>query len=166
MRFVTFIPFVAIMWSACNNTERDKFKDSADERSSGKMGSLIKRANSYYYQDDFANSVKYFDSIIKLDSSNGEYYYKRAFSYTKLIAREDAIKDFKKAILFQYKVAPSCFNIGVNYSYDDDSLALYYFKKSSETDQNFPDVYPEISDCKKRLAEKRGLQLEKLKAKQ
>jgi tetratricopeptide (TPR) repeat protein len=127
----------------------------AEKRGTG-LDSMVAHANKLYYADNYVDAVAEYSRLINIDSTNGEYYYKRGFSYAKLLFRKKAIQDFQNAIRFHFKSASACYNIGVNSSYDDDSFALYYFKKSLELDPSLTQARQDMIDCEMRL-KKRGI---------
>jgi len=111
-------------------------------------------ANGFYNRDEHVKSMEYFSKLIAHDSTNGEYYFKRAYSYAMLIIKQNAIADYKKSIKYNFKAASSYFNMGLDYSYVDDTLALRSFQKCVEIDPAFSDAYTQIANCKMRLSTK------------
>jgi tetratricopeptide (TPR) repeat protein len=114
---------------------------------------LLKKAQFLYEQDKYQTAIIYFDSLISIDSTQGKYFYERAYSYTELSNRGRAIEDYKKSIECQFKVNDSYYNIGVNYFLTNDSLAIYYFQKCLSVDPGYTDAYDEILFLKKKRAQ-------------
>lgn len=108
-------------------------------------------ADSLYFANKYREAVSLYDELIKRDSLQGEYYYRRAFSNSNLLKKNMAIKDYLKAIDLNYKVDAAYFNAGINCSFDNDSLALLFFQKCLEANPNYPDAEIEIKECRKRL---------------
>ena len=153
-RFMSYkmaVWIITITAFSCDNQQ----KKIQSQRTSVDITILESKANILYYQDRYLEAVKYFDSLIKIDSLNGEYYYKRAFSHGMLSQRIMAVDDYKKAIQFKFKVNDAYYNIGVNYLFTNDSLALSNFERCIETDPNYFDAYWQIEACKKRLTKER-----------
>jgi tetratricopeptide (TPR) repeat protein len=142
--------FIVIALVSCGNPEKENRSDVSPDKK-GKQKDLELKAIMLYDQENYADAVKYFDSLINLDPINGKYYYGRAFSYGMLIQKTKAIEDYKKAIKYNYKVNHSYYNIGINYMYVNDSLAVYYFKKCLMIDPGYVNAAVEISDCNRRL---------------
>jgi tetratricopeptide (TPR) repeat protein len=148
------IIFILILSASCNERSesvRRHSQGSTEPISSAQIDSAITVANKFYDTDNYLQAVKSFSYLLSKDSTNGEYYYKRAYSYTKLLNRQEAIQDFQQAIRLHFKSASACFNIGINSSFDNDSLALYYFEKCVELDPSYPQAYVEIHECRERL---------------
>ena len=145
--------FCFIFGCSCNSTQSPKIigKDAGTKTNEELLKS---KANMLYEQDKYVGAINYFDSLIHLDSTNGEYYFKRGYSYVMLIKKNKAIDDFKKAIICNYRVNQAYYNIGVEYSYMNDSLALLNFEKCLAIDPSFSKAYIDIEDCKKRLKER------------
>lgn len=141
---------IAIIIFSCKEKKKYTAYDCPIEN---KESLLLKKAQFLYEKDEYQTAVIYFDSLISLDSTQGKYFYERAYSYTQLSNREKAIENFKKSIQYQFKVSDSYYNIGVNYFLDNDSLAIYYFKKCLSVDPNYTDAYEEISFLEKKRAQ-------------
>jgi tetratricopeptide (TPR) repeat protein len=145
---------LTIIASCCNSPSRkNNDKKVITDEDTG-TAAIARMANSSYRNDDYPDAVKYFSVLIARDTTNGEYYFRRGYSYARLIKKRDAIEDYKRAIKYHFKVASANFNIGLNFSYDNDSLALYYFNKCIEADPAYADAYVQIQDCERRMKER------------
>jgi len=114
-------------------------------------------ADSLYRHDNYSEAIKYFDTLIQLDPHNGEFYYKRGFSYDMVYKKQalpQAIDDYLKSIEFGYKKSKSYCNIGLSYMFENDSIALYYFQKSLELDPGNANTMILMTQTKKRLESK------------
>lgn len=151
---------IVITAFSCNSHQN---KEQSQRLSSAKddTKALESKASLLYDQDRYSEAVKYFDYLIKIDSLNGEYYYKRAYSHGMLSQRVMATEDYKKAIQFRFKVNDAYYNIGVNYLFTNDSLALDNFQRCIEVDPNYSKAYWQITECKKRIAKERTMLPEK-----
>src|SRR5690349_18821203 len=105
---------VSIILISCSNQTKKSDKEI-----------LEGKASYYYKNDDYQNAVMYFDSLIKLDTTVGQYYYKRAYSYSRLSLEKLAISDFEKAAGLNYKTADAYRNIALmSIGIEEDSIAL------------------------------------------
>lgn len=134
---------------------------------------LEQRAYQAYDKNEYEKAIPLFDSLILNDSTKGELYYKRGYSYFikksttpmdsvinaikqkgyssfKEAENAPAIKDFLKAISLGYK-KKSYLNLGVIYTFINDSIALDYFTKSLHEDPNYEKAKHEIELCKMRI---------------
>src|SRR5690606_1760399 len=96
--------------------------------------------DSLYNGDNYEEAVKYFDTLITIDSLNGEYYFKRGYCEAMLFKYHESTIDYKKAIQFKYRESSAYFNLGLNYSSIDDSLAIHFFYKCLEVDPKHPNA--------------------------
>ncbi|HVU96989.1 MAG TPA: hypothetical protein VHE34_17285 [Puia sp.] len=151
MKFKNYFLGLAICISCCTSPSEKRNDKKANDSEDTNVSMISTMANTFYEHDDYSNAIKYFDKLIDRDSTNGQYYFRRGYSYARLIKKKDAIEDYKRAIKYHFKVASANYNIGLNYSYDNDSLALYFFKKCIEADSSFVDAYSAIQDCEKRI---------------
>ncbi len=95
----------------------------------------IKRmADSFYDNDKYDSAIKYFTFLIHSDSTQGEYYFKRGYSFGMISKKRKAIADFEKSIVLKYRVSDSYLNIAADTLLENDSMALFYFEKSYEAD--------------------------------
>lgn len=157
---------LSLILYGCRHTEKDHYESVVYARDSTKWKLLQDTANDYYKNDEYTKSIEYFSKLIVHDSTQGEFYFKRGYSYAMLINKSKAIDDFKKSLLYNFKNASSCYNIGVNYSYVDDTLALRYFKKCKEIDPTYQNVDLDISDCIHRISQRRPKSILPSKTKQ
>ena len=134
-----------IFFFSCN----DKGKTPAS--SNYDIDKIKFEASQSYERNDYRNAIILYNDLIKTDTTQGEYYFKRGYSYSMLFDVEDAVQDYLKAIELGYRVAHSYNNIGVNYSTINDSLAIVYFRKSLELDRNNAMILKRVRDCQQRL---------------
>jgi len=153
MKSIAYILGLTIFVSCRNSPIAEKAVEKATNIED--TAAIVRKANSFYQADDYLNAIKYFSLLIDRDSMNGQYYFRRGYSYAGLIKKKEAIEDYKKAVKYQFKVASANFNIGLNYAYDNDSLALYYFRKCIEAEAGFKEAYVQIQDCKKRMKDQK-----------
>ena len=126
-----------------NNHELIKFKYlailflffSCDLKGKESANSLIKselekKAQFYYKNKDYLVAKKYFDTLLLKEPTNGEYYYKRAYSnYMLLNYDNEAISDFMNSIKYNYKNQKGAYlTIGTIYRIHgklDSALSFY-----------------------------------------
>jgi len=108
-------------------------------------------ADSNYKENNYYKAIKLFNQLIRLDSTKGEYYFKRGYSYSMMLNGEDAIKDYLKSAAMGYRVSTSYQNIGANYSTINDSLAVYYLNESLKYDPDNKVAMRVRSECMERL---------------
>lgn len=99
--------------------------------------SLLNQMNIAYNMDDYYHSIKYLDTLIKNDSTNGEYFYKKGFCESGLRNTVESIEAYKMAIKYHYRVTDATFSVAVNYTLLNDSIAKLYFEKCLTIDSNY-----------------------------
>jgi tetratricopeptide (TPR) repeat protein len=151
MRHEFWIVGLVISIYSCNSQDSQSKRKNIVEAKDTSNYEIEKIANDFYEHDDYPNAIKYFNILIKRDSMNGKYYFRRGYCYSGLINKKKAIDDYNKAALYHFKETSAYFNIGLNYSFEDDSLALQYFEKCIKLDPSFADATVEIRSCRERL---------------
>lgn len=156
MRVMNYWMLLFLILCSCHNNERmEEIKKSEVVTQNSDVAKALKsKADLLYKNDHYQEAIKYFDTLITIDSTKGEYYFKRAYSNGMLLQRQEAIKDYEKSIRYKYRMPDAYFNSGLNCSYENDSLALYYFEKSLTINPDRFKVLHEIEECKKRLKSK------------
>ena len=137
-----FILALITFLSACNPSHKKSTKEILEQK-----------AFYYYDNNTYSEAINYFDKLIALDSTNGEYYFKRAYCYDKTSLKKHAVLDFEKAASLKYEAADAFKNIGlIAMEVDEDSIALTYFDKGLKIDPSkFKDFGPIIQACKKQI---------------
>jgi len=100
---------------------------------------------------NYANSINYYNQLIKEDSLNGRYYFGRGYSYSMLVKKNEAIKDYLKSAQLNYKKGSCYYNIGLLNTFLNDSLAQIYFKEALKIYPNRLDIQKEYDNCSIRL---------------
>lgn len=153
MRIILYACLLSLL--SCKN---DKARPSdAKTDTAAKAGTLESRARSAYEKRDYIHAISYFDSLIASDSTHGEFYYKRGFSYDMVNKRPEvpeAIRDYLKSIQLGFRIPEAYYNLGLCYLYANDSIALYYFQKSLQYKPDDRDIKDLAEQCKQRLAKK------------
>jgi Flp pilus assembly protein TadD len=114
---------------------------------------LEHRAFYAYDHDNYWEAGRLLDSLIVLDSTKGEYYFKRAYCYGR-VDDARALDDYMKAIKLNYNVAGAYKNIGFEALQDGtDSLAVVFFSRAIRADPTKSnELTPWIESCQQRIA--------------
>lgn len=132
---------------------------NTNDRSASATGDTIvaikAKMNHFYLNDQYDSSIKYLNLLISADSLNGEYFFKRGYSFGQIDNREQSVADFKRAIELNHRVSDAYLNIGNRYMYRNDSLALYNYRKSLQADSSNKKAAIQISFCEQLLRDKR-----------
>jgi tetratricopeptide (TPR) repeat protein len=107
---------------------------------------LKRKAEESYSNSLFKNAAFQYSQLLKYDSANSEYYYKRGISYSQLNKDDLAVLDFRKSIEQNYRVYDSFYILGVIYGIKlhNDSLAKHYLRKALT-------IYPESNEAQELL---------------
>lgn len=147
------------VWAmSCNNKAHNN-----EAWSAGRIPSLKAKGDSFYRLKEYAQAIKYFDTLVRIDSLNGEYYFKRGYCEAKVFMFPESTRDYLQAVNLGYRKATAYFNLGLNYAIIDDSIAIEYFEKSLKEDPSNVDAEEEIKEVRKRALNKK--QLEELRLK-
>jgi tetratricopeptide (TPR) repeat protein len=128
---------------------------------------LESKAFWYYDHDVYSKAISYLDSLIILDSTKGEYFFKRAYSYDKLNDIR-SVDDYKKAIKLNYRVADVYQNLALDAMlFDKDSLALIFFSKAVTVDPSkTAEITPLIKVCQSEIEMKKTDAYKEFKARE
>lgn len=140
MRLIFFNLIVSLLVS-CNN-----LRDEEDT-----LRNLISKADLHYKAENFTKAITLLDSIISIDSTRGEFYYKRAHSKAMLYKYESSNYDYLKSIDLNYRLGDSYFGLGLNYNYVNDTLSMKYYERALQINPNDEAAQLELLLCKKRL---------------
>ena len=117
---------------------------------------LEQKALFYYNNGTYSEAIRYFDQLIHLDSTKGEYYFKRGYSYGKQFDQFEEFINYEKAIELNYDVADANFNIAtIAFTNDQDSIAIVYLDKSLKAGST---KYKDIQLLKKMCIQNLALQ--------
>lgn len=137
--------FLFVIFLSCDSNRRET------TNSENTIEKIKLEADSFYYENNYSRAIILFNELIALDSTKGEYYFKRGFSYSMLLNAEQAIKDYSKAAELEYRKADAYKNIGINYSTINDSLAIYYLDKCLEIEPENAKAKRIKEECESRL---------------
>ena len=149
--------FAGVLIFSCKNSKRDLRDRSSNSKLPLKEQYFKNIADSFYDLKQYPKSVFYYDSLIHLDSSNGEYFFKRGYSYDMIYQKQglnEAVSDYLKSIDLGYNKESGYYNLGVSYMYINDSIALYYFNKCYDVNPYHRNLLMLTISCKKRLTDK------------
>jgi tetratricopeptide (TPR) repeat protein len=122
--------FLLISFFSCNNSSK---------RSNVSEAEIFQRASLFYKNNDYENSLMCFDSLVLLNPTKGEYYYKRGYLKAMISDDKDAMNDYWLAIKFNYNNKSWAFlNIGTLYrAYGLYDSAIYFYDKAIEIDSTY-----------------------------
>jgi tetratricopeptide (TPR) repeat protein len=107
-------------------------------------------ALKFYNNRQYSQALPYLDTLIALDSTFGEAYFKRANCYANLMQKEKSIENNLKAIQYKYRIDDVFFNLGIDYLFVNDSISIEYFKKCLEENPKHPKAGILIAQLKKK----------------
>jgi|GEM_PF-1294146 len=144
--------FIGIVFFAisCNNKANHNAAWSVN-----RIPLLKAKADSFYNLNEYLQAINYFDTLIRIDSLNGEYYFKRGYCEGKLFRFPESTGDYLEAVNLGYRKTTAYFNLGLNYSIVDDSIAINYFEKCLKEDSSYIEAAEEIKKIKNGLLWKR-----------
>jgi|HubBroStandDraft_1064217.scaffolds.fasta_scaffold303387_2 tetratricopeptide (TPR) repeat protein len=111
-------------------------------------------ADSLYGENNYFLAIKYLDTFLSIDSTNGESYFMRASSLDETSAHtalKQEIDDYNRAIKLNYDKGKSYYDLGLCYVGINDSIALRCFHKSLEADPNHYSSVIQINAINQRL---------------
>jgi tetratricopeptide (TPR) repeat protein len=113
----------------CNERKKSTIEVNSNEFDID-MRRIVSIADSLYQNESYFEATQAYTNLIKLDSTNGEYYYRRAYSLCQVERDRESLKDFQKAIDLNYDKFKCFHSIGlVHMLLNNDSMAIQYFEK-------------------------------------
>ncbi len=89
------------------------------------------RADSNYEANNFGEAIRVYTELLKKDSLNPKYRYRRGYSYGKLADFEKSSLDLKISIGLGYRLADSYYLLGIyQIPLLNDSLGIIYLEQS------------------------------------
>jgi len=131
---ISKILFYCILLFLCSCSNNDKHRDDTFK----KTAIIIDKANKHYNAEEYSLAKVYFDSLIKLDSLNGDYYFKRGYSKSMLLDLSGAISDYSKTIKYNGNRKKSALlNTGtVYYNMGNYDSAIIYLNECLKLEPN------------------------------
>jgi tetratricopeptide (TPR) repeat protein len=121
----------------------------SDDSRKNKITELETKAFSLYEKDSYRKCRPYLDTLITLDSANGEYYYKRAVCFDRARKYKKAQDDFLRAIVLHYRPEEAYFTMGLEEMSGNDTVAIAYFQRALQADPDKKEeVEPLIKSCR------------------
>lgn len=119
MKYLIFVLLLLAIFSYCRNVEN---------HSNVNIGELEKRLDLFYNKDLYGHVISITDTLIKLDSTNGSYFYKRAVAYAFFQVYDSSNYYFLKSAKLNYRIRDSYYAIAMRYHLDgNDSVAIKMF---------------------------------------
>ncbi len=149
MKFL-FFGILVVSLNSCNDSSTNKSGGADTSNLEFKAYNSLKSRN-------YSKAIAYYDTLIQIDSLNGQHYFGRASAYGHMGQMNEAIENYFKSIELKYRISASYYGLGLLNTYVNDSSAVIYFKKSLETYTESEvllkrkDIREEIDDCLERL---------------
>ena len=129
--------------STCKN-EKGKNHQKNEDNTAINPGTvkLINETGENYRKKNYLKAYEGFLLLVQLDSTNGEYYYKKAYCESQLrYSTLQEIEDWRKAIELNYKKADSYYNMALCYlMLNEDSIGILHLKNCLREDSNYKDA--------------------------
>jgi tetratricopeptide (TPR) repeat protein len=150
------------LFITCNNTHTQR----KDEIALPPIGwneqidtnGMSARAWQYYLKENFMEAQAILDTLVIVDSNNGEWYYKRAYCKALQLEHDsEAIADYKMAIKQNYRRESSLFNIGFIYQTMEkfDSAQYFYehllkeFPSNAKAKEQLREIWKNLNKAEK-----------------
>lgn len=95
---------------------------------------LILSADLHYNRDSYMEALREYDQLTKIDSMNGKFHFRKAYSLLQLDCLGQAMNSYSKAARLRYREADCHFAISTLYLPANDSLAIIHLKKALSLD--------------------------------
>ena len=139
MRINTYFVVIVALVLSCSIQDNEHRK--AIER-------LKKVASEHYEQRNYSEAYNDYAELVKLDSSNNEFHFRKARAAASLKLDEEARKGFLRSIEKKYREADSYYNIGLTYLFKDNSLATNYFEECLKIEPNHQEAIQVLNSLK------------------
>lgn len=104
-----------------------------------------KSTNPAEQQDYFENSIKWFESGLKIYDQDPDAFYNLGVTYYEKGDKENALKSYEKTLLLKPSYVGALNNTGVIYFEKQDyDKALHYFTEVLKNDINYSDAYANV----------------------
>jgi tetratricopeptide (TPR) repeat protein len=120
-----------------------------DDSKKNRIADLETKAYSLYEKDSYAKCRPFLDTLIQLDSTNGEYFYKRGVCFDRAHKYGKAQNDFLKSIALHYRPGEAYFTMGLEEMSGNDTTAIAYFQLALKANPDKKEeVEPLIKSCR------------------
>jgi len=100
------------------------------------------RAYQYYIDGNYTAAIEDYNSAIRLDPNNSEYFLERGMLYEKIDQTDNAIRDFKTALKYDINNFQIWYNLGNAYfRIEDYNLSIEYYSEAIEINPQMPELY-------------------------
>lgn len=112
--------------------------------------SLVVQAALLYANDKFEEALMSYNKLINLDSTNGDFFYRKAYCLAQLSRDSAAVENYLKSANLDFRKFDAYRSIGLIYTVglNDKSKAIEYLKKCLEINPNAQDIKRLIEDIK------------------
>lgn len=121
----------------------------SDDSKKNRIADLEGKAYTLYDNDSYVKCRPLLDTLISLDSTNGEYFYKRAVCFDRAHKYQKAQNDFLQAIALHYRPGEAYFTMGLEEMSGNDTAAIAYFQLALRANPDKKaEVDPLIKSCR------------------
>lgn len=112
--------------------------------------SLVVQAALLYANDKFEEALESYSKLVELDSTNGDFFYRKAYCLAQLNRDSAAVENYLKSANLDFRKFDAYRSIGLIYTVglNDRSKAIEYFKKCLEINPNAEEIKRLIEDIK------------------
>lgn len=128
--------FISLLFSFCSKPPPPHdLLDSLilSQTDSGWTREILNIANYHYDYNNYSNAKLFYDTVINLDSTAAEAYFKRGICKMQDSDFESSTIDFLKSVELNYRVADAYFNAGIcemmNLKNSDDAKSIEMFER-------------------------------------
>lgn len=150
------VSFSLTIFIGCGTTSKNEDKvivpDSSMSRISSitDSSSLVIQAALQYESDKFEEAIELYNKLIELDSTNGDFFYRKAYSLARLRRDSAAVENYLKSARLDFRRFDAYRSIGIIYAIglNDKSKAIFYLEKCLEIDPDTEEIKRLIEDLK------------------
>ena len=135
---------IVLFLISCNNSRENVKHFVSDNKylphdSLTKENKFLEKADQEYKSKKFDKALNLFDSLLLMDSTQANYYFKRAYCKSMMFDDTGAIKDYKKSLYYNYNKKGSVYlNLGSLYylAFHKFDSAIYFYNECLKLDPN------------------------------
>lgn len=116
---------------------------------------LLLKARLNYEKDEYLQALELYSKLIEIDSSKGEFFFRKGYCLVQLDREPEAIQYYKKAAELNFNPSDCYYNIGLAYHFalNNDSLAIVYYERSLQLNPESKEINKLLSHLKKQHQE-------------